>query len=277
MIQGRRIPRLSYHKSNQRYYVTLDGREHYLHEGRLPRSDPPPPPVRAEYDRTLSRWLAARAVLPEPVEPEPNLDELWQGYLAYIEGGLKYKKKGKPTTEVQLIKDACRVAARLFGTEPARDFGTQKLEAVRAVFIERGWTRETINKAVHRVKRMFRWAAYCDDLVPESVWRKLQTVADLTRDEYPHGNREGAPVDDGVLEATAALLPANLAAMVRAHRKIGCRAQEICVARTCDFDFHADDDASAVLHSRAKYAETPEAEHGFELWEDSRQVHKDQP
>ena len=42
-------------------------------------------------------------------------------------------------------------------------------------------------------------------------------------------------------------------------------------------DFHADDDASAVSHSRAKYAETPEAEHGFELWEASRQVHKDQP
>ena len=246
MPRRRRIPGICYHKAARRYYVNLDGEEIWLSEQIQP-TDSPPLDVQAEYDRRLARWLAARAVLPEPVAPDPTLDELWLGYLSYIEGGLKYKKNGKPTTEVQLIKDACRVAARLFGTEPARDFGTQKLEAVRAVFLERGWTRETINKAVHRVKRMFRWGAH-HDLVPESIWRRLQTVPDLTPDEYPHGNQKVPEVKVADLEASLPYLPANLRSMVQAHRLIGCRAQEIVVARTMDFDQEADrDDVAAEL------------------------------
>lgn len=41
-------------------------------------------------------------------------------------------------------------------------------------------------------------------------------------------------------------------------------------------DFHAEDDVSAVSYSQAKYNETSEPKHGFELWEDARQVHKQQ-
>ena len=38
-------------------------------------------------------------------------------------------------------------------------------------------------------------------------------------------------------------------------------------------DFHAPNDASAVSIAQEKYNETPDAGHGFEVWEDSRRVY----
>ena len=238
MRQRRRLPGICWHKSLERWYVTLDGKQCYL-SGRLERTKAPPAEVQAAYDRTLARWLAERAVMPEPVAPEPTLDELWLGYLGAVEAGPKYHRRGKPTSEIQLIKDACRQAARLFGTEPARDFGPLKLEAVRAVFVEMGWTRQTISKAIGRIRRMFRWGA-SRELIPAAVYHALQALPGLTAAEHPHADQKIGDVADDILEETARHLPPVLAALVRVHRLIGCRAQEILVARTMDFDTEAD-------------------------------------
>jgi len=238
MRQRRRLPGICWHKGLERWYMTLDGKQFYL-SGRLEWTKTPPAEVQAAYNRTLSRWLAERAVLPEPCAPDPTLDELWLSYLAAVETGPKYHKDGKPTSQVQLIKDACRVAARLFGAEPARDFGPLKLEMVRAEFQKFGWTRETINAAVTRIRCMFRWAV-SRQLIAETVYRALKCLPDLTKAEHPHEQRRLGEVPDAVLEETCRHLPPLLAAMVKAHRLIGCRAQEIVVARTCDFDLEAD-------------------------------------
>ena len=238
MRQRRRLPGICWHRALQRWYMTLDGKQFYL-SGRTERTPTPPPEVQAAYDRTLSRWLAERAVLPEPCAPDPTLDELWLSYLAVVEAGPKYHKDGKPTSQIQLIKDACRVAARLFGTEPARDFGPLKLEIVRAEFVKAGWTRETVNAAVTRIRRMFRWAV-SRELIAETTYRALKSLPDLTRAEHPHEQRQIGDVPDAVLEETCRHLPPTLASMVRVHRLIGCRAQEIVCARTCDFNTEAD-------------------------------------
>jgi integrase len=90
-------------------------------------------------------------------------------------------------------------------------------------------------------------------------------LPDLTASELPKGNRPVASACDLVIEETCLRLPTNLAAMVRAHRLIGCRAQEIVVARTCDFDLQADHDAVPEAESCWLYRPT-ESKTGESYW-----------
>jgi hypothetical protein len=66
-----------------------------------------------------------------------------------------YRKGGKPTTELALIKTALR---SFYGTLPAAEFGPLKLKAVRAHWVEAGHARRSINNNVGRICRAFRWA-----------------------------------------------------------------------------------------------------------------------
>jgi hypothetical protein len=47
------------------------------------------------------------------------------------------------------------------------------LKQVRSEFIKKGWNREGVNKATHRVKRMFRWAVE-NELLPVAIHQALQ-------------------------------------------------------------------------------------------------------
>jgi integrase len=233
-----RTPKLCYHKGSKQGYVTLDGLEVYL--GRWPGGPKAAPPVavREEYDRRVAAWLARRKEVPEPVGTDPTVDEIWLSYFSWC--STYYVKRGKPTTEAGTIKQACRIAARLFGNLPARSFGLAQLRAVRDEMVGKGWARGHVNKQVSRVRGMFRWAAE-NELLPAAVWHTLLALKPLKKGRTTAPEEEKVrPVNWAAVEATLPELASPVREMVRVHRLLGCRAEDVCAMRSGDIDRAAD-------------------------------------
>ncbi|MFC1758855.1 recombinase XerD [Planctomycetota bacterium] len=222
------LPKYRRHSNGKNAIVQIAGRVHYLgHYGSKAS--------KAEYDRLIAEWLV-RGRLPAAADPHEYraVNEI---ILAYYEfASTYYVKNDKPTRELGLIKDVCRVALRLYGESPAEDFGPTKLKAVRQVMIDGGLSRKHINKQVSRVVRMFKWAG-SEELVSASVHQSLKTVAGLRRgrtDAPDHAPVE--PVPDETVQATLRKLSLVVADMVRFQQATGARPGEVCAIRPCDVD-----------------------------------------
>ncbi len=98
---------------------------------------------------------------------------------------------GKQTTEVANFKPAIRRLKALYGRTRAADFGPLALKAVRQRMIDDGLARRTINHAVNRIRRIFKWGVE-NQLVEPSILHGLQAVAGLRRGRS--GAKETAPV-----------------------------------------------------------------------------------
>jgi integrase len=97
-----------------------------------------------------------------------------------------------------------------------------------------------VNSNVGRIRRMFKWAA-SEELIPESVWRALQTVDGLRKGKSAARETEPVlPVADDVVEATLPYLPPIVADMVRLQQLTGCRPAEVCLLRPADVDTAGD-------------------------------------
>jgi integrase len=91
--------------------------------------------------------------------------------------------------------------------------------------------RKVVNQRVDHVRRVFRWAA-SEELVPQSVYDALTTVAGLRRGQK--GTRDKPkvkPVVDAVVEATLPFLRPQVRAMVQVQRLTGARPTEVCLMR----------------------------------------------
>ena len=98
----------------------------------------------------------------------------------------------------------------------------------------------SINKSIHRIRRMFRWGVE-NELVHPSILQALEAVAALAKGktDAPETAPIG-PVADTVVDATLPHMGAVVADMVRFQRLTGCRPQEVCLIRPCDVDTTAD-------------------------------------
>ena len=65
---------------------------------------------------------------------------------------------GKQTSEVANLRPIIRRLKMLYGRTRAAAFGPLALKAIRQGMIDDGLARGTINKAVNRVRRIFKWA-----------------------------------------------------------------------------------------------------------------------
>src|ERR1700685_2742088 len=99
-----------------------------------------------------------------------------------------------------------------------------------------GWCRPTINKNVHRIKRLFAWGVE-QELVDVRIHQALATVRGLAKGRTQAAER--APVRPVTLEQITAPLPhlsSILQAMIHFQRLTGCRPTEACLLRPCDVD-----------------------------------------
>ena len=237
----KRIPQPCYHKGTGRWYVTLRGKEEYL-SGRLPWSATPPAEVQSEYDRVMSAWLTARAQPPDRLGSSPLVAEVCSSYL----GTIGHYSGGERRNVIEVV----RILAQEAGGEPIAGFSAGRLRQVRQKMIDgepgkeggrSPWAAHFVNKQVSRLRRMFRWAVV-EGLVPAEVWHGLRALPGLRESKRDRRARRVEEVPDELIEATLPHIHERLRSMVQAHRLIGCRAQEIVVARTCDFDLDADPD-----------------------------------
>jgi len=219
--------------------VTVGGKDFYLGRYGTPESQ-------AEYRRIMGEWLAAGAVAPtEGVERGLIVDDLIKRYLLHAER--HYQKHGKPTSKVELVRNALAILHPIYGHTEAASFGPLALKAARDAMVRATWSeksgkehptfcRKTINLHVGRIRRMFRWAAE-NGLVGPSVYHALLAVQGLQRGRTEARESEPVrPVSNEQVEATLLRVTRQVAAMIRLQLLTGMRPGEVVLMRVDDLE-----------------------------------------
>jgi integrase len=221
------VPKYRKHRQSGQAIVTICGRDILL--GRYGTAA-----SRAKYGRLIAEWEAndRQPLLSDPADL--TIAELaarcWRFARRY------YVKNGRPTGEQNGIKAALRPLLKFYEREPARDFGPVALRAVRDDMLKRDWARQTINKNVDRLRRMFRWAA-SEELLPIETYQRLAALPGLRKGRCEAREAEPVrPIDNATVEATLPHLPEVVADMVRLQRLTGMRPVELCQLRPADLD-----------------------------------------
>jgi len=226
MAQRDRIPAYRLHRPSGQAVVRIDGKDFYL--GRYGTVE-----SRAEYDRVIAEWLAAGRMVPA-TRCDLTIAELCLRYWRFAKS--YYTVDGKPTGSLDRVKVAIRTLKDTYAHTLAKDFGPLALQAIQQKLAASGRCRRYCNHIVDQIKRIFKWGV-AQQLVPETVYRAIQTVPGLRKGRSPAPERPPVrPVPDEVIEATLPYLPPVVADMVRLHRLIGARPAEVCAMRPCDID-----------------------------------------
>lgn len=229
-----RVPVLGRHAASGQARVRIDGRDFYLGKHGTPEAE-------ERYRRLIAEWLSTSRTSARPSEqPQQSLtiNELVLAYWRHAE--VWYRKGGKPTPELTILKTPLKHLRKLYGSTPAVEFGPLKLKAVREEFVRLGHCRYTINKNVGRIRRMFSWAVE-NELVPPSVDHGLRAVSGLRCGRTTA--RESEPVRPVAEAEVNAILPhvsRQVRDMIRLQLLAGCRPGEIVALRPCDLNRDGD-------------------------------------
>jgi integrase len=228
MPRTSRPPAYRLHKARSLAVVTINGKNHYLGPYGSPESH-------EKYAQLIANWKRnGNQVLPpaETAEEPLLIDKLILTYFRFVQ--IYYVKHGKPTSEQDSIRQALRFVRKLYGSTPARVFGPKALKNVRQAMIEAGRCRKLINKDVHRLRGMFRWAVE-EELLPVELHQKLMRVRGL-RKGRSSAKETGPvlPVDEKHLAAVLPHLSPQVAAMVQLQHLCSARSQEITTLRPCE-------------------------------------------
>jgi len=194
-----RLPKYRRHKASGQAVVTINKRDIYLGDWKSPES-------RSEYKRIIREWQANHVT---PTKPEPRVVripgitvvELVAQFLDYADA-FYVRPDGTPTGESQNFRDAVKPWVEMYGRDAVADLGPLALRAVRQAMIERGWSRNTINRQVERVRQVVRWGVG-RELVSVLVPQALDQVEPLAAGKSKA--RETKPircVDPQLVEAT---------------------------------------------------------------------------
>ena len=221
-------PKYRLHRASGQAVVTIAGKDHYLGPWKSKGS-------KVEYDRLIGEWLAAGRPTAE-ISP-PSLITVRQVIAAFWQHAKEhYRKHGRPTGTADNYKPVLSLLKARYGHKAAIEFGPIALKALRAAMIEAGQSRRYVNENVHRIRKVFKWAA-SEQLIPSSIPQALTMVEGLRKGQSTaRDTMPVAPIADAVVEATLPYLPAIVADMVRFQRLTGARPGEVCGMRPADID-----------------------------------------
>lgn len=218
------LPAMFEHKATGQAVVKLAGRFIYL--GAFGSEV-----AQQKYRRVVAEWMARGQYEPEVAV---LVKHAIAGYWRHAE--VYYRKNGKPTSELSVLKLAMRFLHSLYGDVPAGEFGPLALKACREAMIGKGLCRTTINGYVSRIRQVFRWAVG-NELVPGHVHQALLAVPGLKRGRTLAKEPEPVrPVDGGAMEAVLPHVARQVAAMIRLQWLTGMRPQEVVQMRMVDID-----------------------------------------
>jgi integrase len=225
-------PAYRLHKARNCAVVTVGGRNHYLGPWQSPESHERYAALIAEWRRTNGALPAAPAAAPGGGPAPLTVGELILAYFRFAQG--HYVKNGRPTSEQGCLKQALRPVRKLYGSTPAAEFGPRALKNVREAMIAAGRARTSINKDVHRVKRMVKWAVG-EELLPAAVHERLRCVAALAQGKSAAREPDRVPpVPEERVRLTLPHLPPPVAAMAELQLLTGARPQEVMLLRPAD-------------------------------------------
>lgn len=216
------------HKPTGQARVRIDGRDIYLGAYGSPAS-------RERYDDLVSDWFAQNG------DVGSYLLEVDDLFLLFLEHAREhYRKDGRLTSEYHCLKSAFRPLIKLYGKARARDFGPRALKAVRQEMIDGGYTRESINSMINRVRRLFRWGVE-NEHVPVAVLQALCAVQGLQSGRTTARDGDPVePVDEATVTETLKHLSPVVGAMVQLQLLTGARPGELIVLRPCDLTMGTD-------------------------------------
>ncbi len=192
------------------------------------------PESKREYERVLAEIRGEHphsVAAPPDRAADPTVNEVLLAFLRHADGYYVHPD-GTPTSEVKYVRESVRVARRLYGHTPAREFGPLALKAVRQAMVDGGLARTTVNGRVNRVRRVFKWAA-SEELVPFAAYQALTAVRGRS------AARETEPVRPVPREAVGRTLPQlnrHTRAMVELQLLTGMRPGEVTRMRGADLD-----------------------------------------
>jgi len=174
-----RLPKICRHANGQAF-IKLGGRAFYL--GKWGDRKEPSQQAQQEYEQLTAEWLANGRSFTAPIAAvvagEMTVNQLCVAYLPRA-------KREYSRGEYDCLRSAIRPLRELYGHTPVREFGPLALKAVREKMIERkhpwtkkNWSREYVNEAVSRIRRIFRWGVE-NELVPVAVLQALKAVPGL--------------------------------------------------------------------------------------------------
>jgi integrase len=229
----KQLPKYSLHKSSGQAVVRIDGKMHYLGPHGSPES-------REKYQRLIDRIQARRkkknrrpAATPPPPVPR-GADLLIKNLAAeFLRSGVE----DISPSELSFVKNCLRQLVKHYADRAAVDFGPLALQDLRDRIIrETGNSRGVVNRKIRRLQNIFRWAV-SKELIPETVYRTLATVAPLRRNRFQAPETAPVrPVSDAHVNAILPYVSAPGRALIRLQWLTGARAGELVTMRPCDVD-----------------------------------------
>lgn len=224
------IPSHCHHKAKNLGYVCLN--EKTIYTGPWGSSH-----AESEYERIIAEWLHNGRQLPKKLKGEPGylVEQLVADFWRWAEQ--HYVKGGRPTREMNNIRDAVRPLLQLYGHTVAEEFGPLALSSLREHIVEqKRWARTTINSRINIIRRMFKWAA-ASERIPASVYEAVRILPGLQRGRTTA--REPDPILPVAETDLLAVLPhvaPQVAAMVMLQWYTGMRPGEVVVMRWKDIE-----------------------------------------
>jgi integrase len=197
---------------------------------------------RLEYAKVVAAWEAGGRQLAQTKAPaDITVNEVLAKFLPWAK-----QRYGAASAEFTCYKLVMRPLSFLHGDALAKDFGPLALKAVRQLWIDgylhpkhgeqQTLARNVINKHIHRLRRIFRWAVE-NELIDESIWRRLQAVEGLRRGQSAARETPGVhAIPRAIVEATLPTLQPMIADMVMLQLETGARPGEIVRIRAIDID-----------------------------------------
>lgn len=160
-------------------------------------------------------------------KPEAGLtvNELCLTFMRFA--GTHYVKGGKPTSEICCLKLAITPLVELYGHTAVDDFGPLALKAIRITLVEKGWVRNSVNRAVGRIRHVFKWGVE-NELVSPATLQKLQAIAPLLAGRTEaHDNAPRTAVADSDIRAVQEVVSPLVKDLIELQRLIGARSGEL--------------------------------------------------
>jgi integrase len=228
-----RTPKYRHYKPKDLGVVRIDGHDHYLGKFNSPESY-------EKYHRLLAQRYAQGPGTSSPGQQsraesdQLTIDELCLGY--YRHAQKYYRKNGKPTIQIRLIRLSLKVLRRLYAHTLAKDFGPLALGACQAEFVRDGLSRRECNRRTNLIKGAFKWGV-SHGLCNGEVWHSLLAVGGLRKGRSEARETEPVgPVPDAIVERTIEHLSPTVAAMVRVQLLTAMRPGELVIMSVRDLD-----------------------------------------
>jgi integrase len=220
------------------------------------------PASREMYGRVIAEWERLGRRLPPPVDaPKSTIEKLAVNEVIHA-----YKRHVDVAYKVQTrhtIYMVMRLLRQYFGSTAAEEFGPNSLRLLRDQMIKgdpkcepprKPWSRTTVNKALHQIAAMFKWAA-SHEMLSVTVYSKLKTVEALRRGRSAARDNEPIqPVPIEVVKVTKPYLSRQVRALVDLQLLTGARGGELLLLRPADLDMTGDEGMWTIRPSEHKTA-----------------------